>query len=176
MNRDDFERLFRTFERSAFRLEQVQQYLVPEDDEAFTAWREGRPLPEFTVSTSPWLRLIADTTAAGRRWTRVHIVERPLSDYNRFRLATDSALVGAGEHTYVADRAWHPDLADLREDFWLFDDELAVTIQFDDEGHFVGLTRVPAEDIDLYRARRDRALRWAVPLDELAVDLVRQNT
>lgn len=175
MNRDDFDRLFHTFKHSAFRLEQVQQYLVPEDDAAFTAWRERRSLPEFTVDTSPWLRLIADTTAAGRRWTRVHIVEQPLSEYNRFRLATDSALTSAGEHTCVVDRARHAELDALRDDFWIFDDQLVVTIQFDREGHFDGLTRIPDEDVDRYRAQRNRASRWAVPLDVFVTDQARQG-
>lgn len=168
MNRDDFDGLFSTLKRSAFRLEQVHQYLVDEDDEAFTAWRQGQPLPPFTVDTSPWLRLIADATAEGRRWSRVRIVDLPLSDYNRFRLATDAALVAAGDHVYVADRARHRDLDILREDFWLFDDELAVTIQYDTDGRFTGLTRVPGGDVGRYRLQHDQAIRWAVPLEEFA--------
>lgn len=168
MNRDDFDRLFFTFKRSAFRLEQVHQYLVDEDDEAFTAWLQGRALPPFTVDTSPWLRLIADSTAQGRHWYRVRIVDLPLSDYNRFRLATDSALVAAGDHIYVADRAWQPELDALREDFWMFDDQCVVTLQYDDDGHFEGVTRIPDSDVDRYRAQRDRALHAAAPLDRFA--------
>lgn len=175
MNRGDFDQLFHTFARSAFRLEQVHQYLVDEDDEAFTAWRQGRPLPAFTVDTSPWLRLIADTTAAGRHWCRVRIVDQPLSDYNRFRLATDPTLMAAGDRIYVADRAWHAELDGLREDFWLFDDELVVTLQYDDDGHFQGLTRIPDADVGHYRARRERALHWAVPFDVFVADLAREG-
>ena len=81
MNFDEFDAWFDRFERSTFRLETLQRYAVSEEDERLRAFREGAPRPERSVRTSPWLRRIAVTTVAGKRWQRVHIVEHPLSEY-----------------------------------------------------------------------------------------------
>jgi hypothetical protein len=76
------------------------------------------PRPERSVRTSPWLRRIAVTTVAGKRWQRVHIVEHLLSEYLCYEIEgyVESAT---GEEISIADRAAHPDLARLGPDFWL---------------------------------------------------------
>ena len=71
----DFADCFDEFRVSAFRLETLRQYAIPVEDERIAAFRENRPLPERSVRTSQWLRRIADTTAAGKRWSRVHVVD-----------------------------------------------------------------------------------------------------
>jgi len=81
LNFDEFDAWFDRFERSTFRLETLQRYAVSEEDERLRAFREGTPRPERSVRTSPWLRRIAVTTVAGKRWQRVHIVEHPFSEY-----------------------------------------------------------------------------------------------
>ena len=122
MNFDEFDAWFDRFERSTFRLETLQRYAVSEEDERLRAFREGAPRPERSVRTSPWLRRIAVTTVAGKRWQRVHIVEHPLSEYLCYEMEgyVESAT---GEEISIADRAAHPDLATLGPDFWLFNAE-----------------------------------------------------
>jgi hypothetical protein len=41
MNGDEFEALFRGFERSAFRIEARDRYDVPDEQEEFAAFQEG---------------------------------------------------------------------------------------------------------------------------------------
>lgn len=164
MELDDLDALIRKSVRSAFRLETLPQYLVPQEDEEFVAWQAGRPLPPSTPETSPWLRRIQETTANGYRWYRVHILDTPLSAYSRFEIAGYVDNQAAGEEIFLVNRDVHADLAALTEDFWLVDDEIAVSMIYDEDGRF--LRPEPVSDVERCRSLRDIALRHALPLDE----------
>lgn len=163
---DDFNQLFASFLHTAFRLETLQIYRVGGLDERFEAFLAGEPMAPRTPETSPWLRQVADNAAAGRRTYRVHVVDRPLSDYVRYELDSYKANVACGEDVYIADRNAHPDLAPLHEDFWLLDDRDLILMRYDEEGHWLGAERAADEDLDEYRRRRDVALDHALPLRE----------
>jgi hypothetical protein len=162
-------RCFDTFRVSAFRLETLNRYVVPPEDDRIAAFRTGQPLPERSVRTSPWLRRLARTTAAGKHWSRVHVVDRPPSDYVRFELVTYQESAEAGEVIGIADRRAHPALDYLRRDFWLFDAETdhpsAALISYDHDGGYIGaaVTTEPAI-VAACRATRDLARRHSVPL------------
>lgn len=148
---------------SAFRLECLPQYLVPQEDEEFSAWRRGeRTLA--TPDTNEWLQRISSSTRAGYRWYRVHVLDYPLTEYSQFELFGYQANSRAGEEIYIADRDWHPSLDVLRTDFWLFDGGTAVVMIYDDEGRFVRPEL--AGDARPYREMRDLALRHSVSLDD----------
>jgi hypothetical protein len=164
MDVEDLARLVERSERSAFRLETRPQYLVPQERDEFEQWRSGRPLPLPTPETSPWLARIQSSTARGYRWYRVHVLDDPLSDYLRYELWGYRANQTAGEEIYLAERAAHPSLGHLHEDFWLIDDNAAVRVIYDDKDRFVRLEG--ADDVEPYRAMRDLALHHAEPLDE----------
>jgi hypothetical protein len=156
--------LFRTFTMSVFRLETLQRYTVPQEAERLATFLAGRPLPKRDPTTHPWLRLIADTTAAGKRWYRVHVVDLPLSDYVRYELASYAETQAAGFETYIAERGAHPDLDGLRQDFWLFDDRLVLVMHYDDAGRPLESELAPEAELDAYLTRRDLALAHAVSL------------
>ncbi|MGH8932542.1 MAG: DUF6879 family protein [Egibacteraceae bacterium] len=167
MNVEEFGRLFTAFQRSAFRLETLGQYLVAEEADEFAAFQAGRPPSRRTPEDDEWLRMIAQDAAAGKHWCRVHVVEHPLTAYLRYELACYPDSVAAGERVLIADQDAHPGLAALdREDFWLFDDRLVVRMRYDGEGHWLGAERAADVDLEEYRHRRDLALAHAVPLDE----------
>lgn len=165
MTTADFSRVFREFRRSAFRLETLQRYTVPGEAERLRAFQQtGRV--DRDPETDPWLRQVREDTAAGKRYYRVHIVAQPLSDYLRFELASYAHNVTAGEEINIADRVAHPDLEQLHEDFWLFDDSTVVAMAYDVEGCWLDAYYAPAAALDDYRRRRDLALAHAVPLAE----------
>jgi hypothetical protein len=165
----DLARCFDTFRVSAFRLETLDRYAVPAEDDRIAAFRQGQPLPERSVRTSPWLRHLARTTAAGKHWSRIHVVDRPPSDYVRFELVTYQESAEAGEVIGIADRRAHAGLDYLRRDFWLFDAETdhpsAALISYDHDGEYIGaaVTTEPAI-VMACRASRDLARRHSVPL------------
>ena len=144
-----------------FRLESLPTYLVPQEAEEFDAWKRGhRVLP--AVDEVPWLRHIRDTTADGVRWWRVRILDYPLTDYSAYELHGYQGNAAAGEDIYIANRAWSAELADLREDFWMFDHETIIRMIYDDEGHFIRPEQVT--DTGRYLGIRSIAVRHSVPL------------
>lgn len=159
---DDLERIADECRSSAFRLEALPQYLVPQEQEALAEWREEGVRKRRTPANDAWLAELQGIVARGIRWYRVRILDYPLCDYSRFELAGYGDSDAAGQETFVADRAEHIELADMRDDFWLFDDEIAVRMIYDDEGHSLRPER--ADDVAAYRSIRDIALRCAEPL------------
>jgi hypothetical protein len=146
-----------------FRLEALPQYLVPQEDDDFDAWKRGsRELP--TPDTSPWLAHIRDTTDAGVRWSRVRILDYPLATYSEFELHGYQANAAAGESIYVADRQWYRGFDGFRDDFWIFDHEIVVRMIYDAEGHFIRPEL--AEDSRPYQGMRSIALRHSVALGD----------
>jgi hypothetical protein len=172
MNLDAFDAGFDRFQTTAFRLETLPRYADDEDEE-FAVFLAGKPLPERSARTVPWLKRVADTTAAGSRWRRVHVLSRPLTDYLRFEMVGYEANLDAGEDIRIADRGLHPELAALRRDFWLFDaetaDAFAMPLHYDTVGHLLdfAITEDP-EVIEQCRRERDLAVALSVPLHEYA--------
>jgi hypothetical protein len=160
---------FEVFKASAFRLETLRAYAVPAEGEHLRAFRLGLPRPERSVRTSSWLRLIAETTAAGKSWRRVRVFGRPLSEYECYQLIGYRESAKAGEVTRIADRSAHPELATLTRDFWLFDvgtaKPFAALMSYDPAGGYLGseITADPAVIVACITAR-NLAQRYSVPL------------
>jgi hypothetical protein len=166
----ELESCFARFTASAFRLETLRNYAVPAEDARFAAFRQGQPMPERSVRTSPWLQQIAATTAAGKSWHRVHVMDHPLSEYERFELACYVESAAAGEEIRIADRAAHPGLASLTRDFWLFDSAtdrpFVALMDYDHAGHYTGaeISDDPAV-VSQCEADRRLAREHSVPLN-----------
>lgn len=166
----ELERRFADFTASAFRLETLPTYAGTADDPRFAAYVSGDPLPDRSVRTSPWLRNLAVTTAAGKSWSRVHVVDYPLSDYQRYELVAYIESAAAGEEIRIAERAASAELAGLRRDFWLFDagtdHAAAALMDYGPDGQYLGaeVTTDPAV-ISACEAERDLALRHSRELN-----------
>jgi hypothetical protein len=153
--------MFESFAVSAFRLETLPEYRVPQDVESLAAFRAGKPKPSARASR-PWLTTVRNAIDRGARMQRVRIVETPLTEYQRFQFAWGyPENEGAGERIYVLD---HKPEGLLTVDFWLFDDAQAVVLEYDDAGGFV--RPVPVPDATPYRQARDIALKSSVPFRE----------
>lgn len=157
-------------------METLSRYSDETEDAELALFLAGKPLPERSARTDPWLRRVADTTAAGRRWQRVHVVGHPLTDYLRFELVGYEANAELGEDVRIARREAHPELAELRQDFWLLDAETpepsALLMHYDAAGHLTGFERTTRPDI-ISRCRRERDLAVArsVSLRDYTVSL-----
>lgn len=162
--------LYRGCVRSAFRLEARNRYAVPWEEEQLAAFAEGRPEPP-SESLDRSNQMIRELVDAGRHISRVHVVERPLTPYLRWELNAYARNIRAGEEIRIADRAWHPDLEDLTEDFVIFDAETdepsVVWYDYDEEDRLLGY-RYSESPTEIERCRRERgiALEHAVNLDE----------
>ncbi|MEW2166120.1 DUF6879 family protein [Streptomyces sp. NPDC007084] len=101
-------------------------------DPRFVAWRKG--VREGLDVAGSWLTLISDVTSRGVLVRRARIVSEPVSDYVRFEHHLTGANVAAGEEVRWLPRRRASDLALPGNDFWLFDDEVAVFHHFDGDG------------------------------------------
>lgn len=171
MTPEQFDEAFDSFVESAFRMETLQWYTVDSETPRIQAFLRGEPRPDRSVRTSPWLRRVALSTAAGKHWSRVHIVDLPLTEYLRYQLAGYLESAAAGEEIRIAVRRGHAELAHLREDFWLFDADtpgaFAIAMRFDGIGRPLDHERVtdPAR-IDAYSRARALALEASMSLNE----------
>jgi hypothetical protein len=136
---EEFRRLFETFERTAFRLETLDRYAVPVEEEPVRRFLAGEPVD--TGWLTPWLTLVQRAKADGKHSQRVRVVSEPLTDndYLRYEFAYYPHTVAAGEDIWVLPRT-QAEVLDLPDrDFWLFDSRFAALMRFDDEGHLHGV-------------------------------------
>ncbi len=152
------------FKRSAFRLETLPVYAVPQEEEWFAEWQRSGKLPELTPETDSWLKLVLEAKQAGKKMQRVHLVTPPLNDYLRFELATQIPSVDCGEDCRIAEASDVEQVVSQLEDYWLIDETVAILLHYDDKGRFLGTE--DAEDVVLYRRQRDLVLTRSVSLKE----------
>jgi hypothetical protein len=163
---------YRTVTHSAFRLEARQAYVVEGEEEEFSAFLRGEPVPSI-AETSSWFRWVAESTRAGARWARVYVAELPLSDYRQYEIAAVSDNLSSGEDVRIVPLAKDHRLSDElgQEDFWLLDAETdhasVVLLDYDGDGRYLGWRWTP--DPAIIREcvqRRDLALQASMPIQE----------
>jgi hypothetical protein len=164
------------FKRSAFRLECLPEYKVPQEEEWWAAFRRDGSLPELTPENDAWLKLVHTHIQRGCSIQRVRVVSHPPTDYERFELALYSASVKAGEDIRIAGSSLvSPVAGEGRRtdmpDFWLFDDQLVVVLRYDREGRFIGTEQ--AKDVVPYRRMRDLALSHSMEMSAYTARAVR---
>jgi uncharacterized protein DUF6879 len=150
----DFTSLFR---RRVFRLECLDFYDAPNEHEPYSRFCAGEPVdPEWR---KPWQAFVRGIRESGRTMQRVHVVSEPVTRYVQFSLLHGyPASVEAGEDV----RILAGQLAQHSADYWLFDDDLAAVLVYDQNGTIV---RVELEqDVTRYCDMRDEVLHLAVPL------------
>ncbi|MBB1256569.1 hypothetical protein H3146_24935 [Streptomyces sp. OF3] len=156
---EEFGRLFKTFERTAFRLETLAEYDVEEEQEEIARFLAGEDMgPEW--DDNPWVRSMTDK---GKSVARVHVLRSPLTDYLRYELSAYPGNVKAGESIGIIDLAEQMVSGLPDHDFWLFDDRGVYRMHYTPEGRFVGAELLPASRLAEYRGYRDVALTHAVP-------------
>lgn len=166
MTDDEFDALFDTVERSAFRYEGLPAYSVDDEDSDLLAWREGRAMTERSVRTDPWLRRIArQTVLHDVDWCRVRQTTSPPSWYLAWEINSYIESQAAGERVLLTgDRIW------TGPDFWLFDadgpDARAILMHYDDDGAPTGHELVRGDPIVSELSRTaEMLIAAAVPLN-----------
>jgi hypothetical protein len=169
-------RCFEEFTVSAFGLETLRAYAAPGEQDRVRAFRSGLPLPARSAPASRWLARVAATTATGKSWHRVRVLDRPLSEEECYRLLGYRECAEAGVVIRIADRSSCPALAPLARDFWLFDADttrpFAALLNYDHAGEFLGaaVTTDPAVIMACVTAR-NLARQHSVPLSAYLAQL-----
>jgi hypothetical protein len=152
-------KLFETFAASAFRLETLAAYNVPEEAESLRCWREGKS-PPLWQKDREWLAMVRQATAAGKSMQRVRVVRQPLSDYVRMELEwgyPDNIANGEDIRILELGTDGVPGMVD--HDYWLFDDATVVRLEYTDDGSFI--RPVAVSNIVPYRRCRGVAMARA---------------
>jgi hypothetical protein len=164
---EQFSELFEDFGTSAFRLECRDGYDVAEEADLMEALSQGR-LTAAQMDSRPWVDLVRRATSEGKDMSRVHVVSKPLTPYTRFEINwAYPSNERAGERVAIVDRKAAEELFPdgTPDDYWLFDDQVAVLMDYDAAGRFQGAARVtdPAS-VERLREVKVNCLRAATPL------------
>ena len=166
---DEYGDLLATFKRSAFRLETRDFYAIGEERADYVAFLAGVPqMPDQVGWWKQYLDGVAAQTREGKTRSRVRILADPPTPYQRWMLWADPWYAAAGEDIrYLPRRKAHE--AGLPDaDWWLLDDERAVILAFDDDGHIEQRTLVAEPGLIVrYRIWRDLAVRFSVPAQQV---------
>jgi len=157
---------FEQFQRSAWRLE-TRPFYGPDADE-FQRFQHGQgPTAEQQRQRQRWIDRVAAANGAARVIGRVLVVTGPLTLYLRWRVETGRGHAAAGEDIRIADCAHHPALAELDSDFWIFDDERVLLLDYDPQGAFLRSQQVTDRAL-IERCLRERelAIACSLPLEE----------
>jgi hypothetical protein len=136
----DFDDAFRYFRRDAFRLECQPVYTVDVEAQALDDYLRGEPRPATDYGYyASWLTKVRETTRAGRRLSRVRVLETPPTRYQQFELHMAQYNLAAGETLRTVDRpaavaAGLP----VSDDWWLFDRQAVALMRFAEDGAPLG--------------------------------------
>lgn len=172
MSSIDILALYRGIAQRALRLETRRRYAVSWEDQQLAAWRRGDPAPSNSrIDASD--TTIREVTESGRRIARVRFVEVPLTEYERYEFEVgypDNSA--AGEEIHVVDRAVHPELDHVCDDFVLFDEAAVVWYRYDSDDHLTGYEYTDElEAVHDCLALADQALAAAVPYPEFLASI-----
>jgi hypothetical protein len=157
------------FKESAFRLERLRSYNMPEEAEMLAAFKRGEKvqLPE----DHPWPPLVKRQCSSGKIMQRARVVDQPPTEYQRFELSLYPRSVEAGEQIHVYERGSIPEIFLYEVDFWLFDNHTVYILNYDTDGQFLGFEQ--AYDVVTYRRIRDLALERSIPLADFTARATR---
>jgi hypothetical protein len=163
----DITHLFTTFEHTAWRLESRRGYAVDIGTPKWQLWQAGGDLG-FNPS-HPWHASVRAQTEHGKRFERVRVVDDPLTQGQRFLMASARGNIEAGEDIR---HLWRADAHTLQlpdEDFWLFDSRTLVTLEFDEHDNTLGV-RVTEDPTAVVVACQIRDAAWhgAIPTPQFA--------
>lgn len=170
LSSSEFDDLFNVG-RSITRLEARPAYAVGgAEQERIDAYHARRPRPLRNVVTDPWLARIAHRTmTASAQWKRLRVVDDPLTDYQRYQLASYRESQAVGEQVLIARRG---DVGDVGPDFWLFDALRVVVMHYHLDGRLDRRElRADHDTIDICTATLARVSAAAVPLNEFLAGL-----
>lgn len=168
-----FDALFDTFRSTVTRLEMLPLYSVGgAEQDRIRAWKLGKPRPVRSVRTSPWLARIATSTLVdGKAWSRIRVVDDPLTEYQHYQLGGYLEAQAAGDQVSILDRTRAAKVVPDPLDFWLFDahtdDAHAVLMHYDVDGHLERRELVTdAGTVAVLADRVDELAEIATPLNE----------
>lgn len=165
---EEFARLFRDFEHSAWHLETRRGY-ASDRDESFEQFLKTGTVAWEADMNSEWHQNIRHQVDAGKSIGRVRVVDNPPTDGQRFLLGYAACNAATGEDVGCLWRADAERLRLLDEDFWIFDSRLVVVLHFDDNDELASYeAKTEPAEVVRYSIARDAAVHHAIPYEQFA--------
>ncbi len=153
----EFDGLLTGFDREAVHLEQRDAYGTAVELPHMAKWQRGER--DDLTWLQDWCDALRLHLKAGRSVRRVRVVSEPLSDYQRWSRSIAGPMVDAGEDIRWVSRGSVSSLAFPGNDFYLFDDRLAVFLVY--AGNGLAVDRLASEDpADLKLCRESFEAVW----------------
>ena len=134
---EEFEELLQSgFGREAVHLEMRDAYGTAVELPHMAQWAAGHP--DDLEWLQGWCGTLREHARAGRSVLRARVVSEPLSDYQRWSYSIADPMVEAGEDIRWVPRRLVSSVALPGNDFYLFDDRLAVFLLYAGNGLAVG--------------------------------------
>jgi hypothetical protein len=158
----EFGELLTTFKRDAIHLEQRDAYGTEIELPYMAKWAAGEP--DDLAWLNEWCESLREHVAAGRSVRRARIVSEPLSDYQRWSYSIAQPMVDAGEDIRWVPRRRVSSLALPGNDYYLFDDRLAVFLIYAGNGLAVDrLASTDPADLKLCRSAFEEVWKLSIP-------------
>ncbi|MGI5145981.1 DUF6879 family protein [Plantactinospora sp. CA-294935] len=158
----EFERLLVGFEREAIHLETRDAYGTAVELPHMAKWANGEP--DDLAWLEGWCESLRQHVEAGRSVRRARIVSEPLSDYQRWSWSIAQPMVEAGEDIRWIPRRRVSSVAVPGNDYYLFDDRLAVFLIY--AGNGLAVDRVASSqlaDLRLCRSAFEAVWQLSIP-------------
>ena len=125
------------FAREALHLEMRDAYGTAVELPYMAKWASGEP--DDLEWLQGWCAALREHVRAGRSIRRARVVSEPLSDYQRWSYSIAYPMVEAGEDIRWVPRRLVSSVALPGNDFYLFDDRLALFLLYSGNGLSVGM-------------------------------------
>lgn len=160
---DEFEALLATgFGREVIHLETRDAYGTEVELPHMAQWARGDP--DDLEWLQGWCATLREQVRAGKSVRRARIVSEPLSDYQRWSYSIADPMVKAGEDIRWVPRSLVSSVALPGNDFYLFDDRLAVFLLYAGNGLGTGkISSSDPTDIRLCRSAFEAAWKLSIP-------------
>ncbi len=168
MNNSPLPKLFREFEREAFRLESLPRYKIDSNGEyaEFLRYMEGGLIPNIEINRE-WYDNLDTWKTQGKRILRVRVLPAIPDPYLGFEVGWYYPHSAEhGEEIFVLGELEFKNLFSMPlHDFWIFDQKQVGVMLYDTGGEFLGGAE-PTLPVDDYLHIRNRILEESLPLKD----------
>ena len=155
------------FDRQAVHLEMRDAYGTAVELPHMAGWAAGEP--DDLEWLQGWCTTLREHAKAGRSVRRARVVSEPLSEYQRWSHSIASPMVEAGEDIRWVPRGLVSSVALPGNDFYLFDDRLAVFLLYAGNGLAAGmLSSADPADLRLCCSAFEAVWKLSIPHREYA--------
>ncbi len=162
---DEFENLLACFGREAIHLETRDAYGTAVELPHMAKWARGEA--DDLEWLQGWCGTLREHVRAGRCVRRARIVSEPLSDYQRWSYSIAYPMVEAGEDIGWVPRRLVSSVLLPGNDFYLFDDRLAVFLLYGGNGLATGkISSSDPADIRMCRSAFEAVWKLSIPHSE----------